>query len=88
MLDCPNCFMEMVLTLKCNLTVEECPRCKGIWLDNCVLKEFQKSENSKYMIIEFGESKDFDMKYNDYSYYKKEFIENGSINDMFDFEFD
>jgi len=78
-LDCPNCYSKLILTLECNLTVEECPQCKGIWLDNSKLNE--SHEKARYTFIEYEDSKDSNMKDSNYYYYKKEFIENGSVKD-------
>ena len=71
-------------TLKCNLTVEECPQCQGIWLDNSKLNE--SHEKARYAFIEYEDSKDSSMKDSNYYYYKKEFIENSSVKDLFDSE--
>lgn len=67
------------------MTVDECPQCKGIWLDNSKLNEFH--QNPSCMFIEYENLKDSNIKNIDYYYYKSEFIENGSVNDLFDFEF-
>lgn len=40
------------------------------------------------MFIEYEDSKDSSMKDSNYYYYKKEFIENGSVMDLFDSEFE
>ena len=56
------CFRPIIYlkTLKCHLTVEECPWCQGIWLDNSKLNE--SHEKARYTIIEYEDSKDSSMK--------------------------
>lgn len=85
LLNCPYCELELILTLKYNMAVEGCPQGKWIWLDNSELKE--SHEKSRYKFMEDRDSKDLNTKDSNYYYYKKECIENGSIDDLFSFEF-
>ena len=85
MLHCPNCVIELIVAFKCNLTVEECPQCKGVWLNPIWSSESR--DGWKHSSKEYRNSNDSNKADNDYYYYKKTFIENGSTNDLFDFEF-
>ncbi len=57
------------------MTGKECLQCKGIWLDNHKIEEFQKNAYSK-------------SNQDSHYYYKKDFIENGSLDDLFGFEYE
>jgi Zn-finger nucleic acid-binding protein len=69
------------------MTVEECPQCKGTWLDNPELGEFQKNEYSKCILTERIMSRYYDNQDRQLRY-KKDFVENGSLDDLFDFEYE
>lgn len=85
----------MILTLRCNIEVDECSKCEGIWLDGHKIKQIQDAKNSNIILMESGilESCNTENINNeetpekDYYYYKVEFTDNGSIDDLFGFEY-
>lgn len=84
----------MSLTLRCSIEVDECSKCEGIWLGGHKIKQIQEFENSNNTLMKPGISESCNTENKseeetpekDY-YYKVEFIENGSIDDLFGFEF-
>ncbi len=85
----------MVLTLKYSMQVDECSQCEGIWLDGHKVRQLQEIENSNIAlvepdILESSNARSINEKETpekDYYYYKVEFTENGSIDNLFGFEF-
>ena len=86
------CISEIKSTFRSFLYAEECPRCKGIWLDASVIKYLKQNASIESKVLESDmplHSNNQDLNKNDntgYYYYKKEFVENGQIDDLFDFE--
>lgn len=85
----------MVLAFKCNLDVEECSQCKGIWIDRSNITKIRHIKNHERLLNRdytsrhwcsdgLKKKENIDL---DYYHYKKEFRENGSIDDIFGFEF-
>ncbi len=44
----------MSLTLRCNMEVDECSQCEGIWLDGHKVRQLQEIENSNNVFMEPG----------------------------------
>jgi Zn-finger nucleic acid-binding protein len=62
----------MILTDRYDVKINQCPSCKGIWLDNVEFK--------KVLIIQ---NKIDDV---DYCFYKRKYKQRGSVDEMFDFD--
>jgi hypothetical protein len=45
LMHCPKCGTKLVTVTQHDVTVEECPSCKGIWLDRGELEILAKREN-------------------------------------------
>ena len=77
------------------MEVGECSWCKGVWLDGHKLKQLQEIQNSNIRLIErgltgsckTGNINEEKISENDYYYYKVDFTENGTIDELFGFEF-
>jgi len=86
------CINEMKLTFKSFFYAQECPRCKGVWLDASVLKYLKKNTYEESIVPESNiplnsDNQDMNKDGNtDYYYYKKQFVDNGQVDDLFDFE--
>lgn len=91
-LKCPHCFSEMVLTLKCNLELDQCLQ-SGVRLQGHMRKHLQILEKFESTAVESNGTGKLDTSNTNnknsekgYFYYKKEFRENGYIDDLFGFE--
>ena len=86
------CISGVKSTFRSFLYAEECPRCKGIWPDASVIKYLKKNATKESKVLESNiplNSNNQDLNKNgntDYYYYKKEFVDNGQVDDLFDFE--
>ena len=92
---CPYCSLDMILTLRCSMEVDECSQCEGIWLDGHKIKQLQGIKNSNNTLMKpdilescnTGNINEEGTPEKDYYYYKVEFTENGYVDDLFGFEF-
>ena len=44
-LSCPNCSTEMTLNNRAGVEIDQCPRCKGVWLDRGELEKVANMQN-------------------------------------------
>src|SRR5690606_10742877 len=51
---CPNCDETLLMTMRQNVEIDYCPKCRGIWLD--------KGELDK--LLEYSETQNTDVSYN------------------------
>lgn len=45
---CPKCEMELVTKTRTGVEIEQCPSCKGIWLDKGELEKLIQREEDFY----------------------------------------
>jgi len=86
-MNCPNCQETLLMTVRNNVEIDYCPKCRGIWLDRGELDKLLSQESSKSTYVKDHES--FKPEYRDQHSYrtghgypkkKKSFLE-----DLFDF---
>ena len=44
-LSCPNCSTSMTLSNRLGVEIDQCPRCKGVWLDRGELEKVANMQN-------------------------------------------
>ena len=44
-LSCPNCSTSMTLKNRLGVEIDQCPRCKGVWLDRGELEKVANMQN-------------------------------------------
>jgi ribosomal protein L37AE/L43A len=49
LMHCPKCATKLVTVTQHDVTVEECPSCKGMWLDRGELETLAKRENEGWV---------------------------------------
>ncbi|MDQ3084214.1 MAG: zf-TFIIB domain-containing protein [Thermoproteota archaeon] len=86
---CPNCFSEMVLTSRFCVELDKCPECEGIWLDCGEIEKItdnNKIGNELHERNQVEKNHDCDGQDKGYYFYKKDYREDASRDEMFDFE--
>ena len=51
---CPKCGARLTTTKHHDVTIEECPDCRGIWLDHGELEELARRESSGWLARYLG----------------------------------
>lgn len=93
-MNCPDCISEMTPISNNCKAVNYCPQCKGMWLGASLIKHLKNDIRSKTTEEELATTAISDLQLiikddgSDYYYYKKEYIQNGKLDDLFDFEYD
>jgi Zn-finger nucleic acid-binding protein len=92
---CLHCISEKILTQKSSFYDKECPICKSVWLEKASAINYSKNENYND-ITEFkaetsqnSDNQDINRDRDgniDYYYYKKKFTNNGTVDDLFDYD--
>lgn len=86
-MNCPNCQETLLMTVRNNVEIDYCPKCRGIWLDRGELDKLLSQEGTKIGYVKDHES--FRPQHSDQHNYrnghgypkkKKSFLE-----DLFDF---
>ncbi len=54
---CPKCGEALTATTHLDVTVEECPRCGGVWLDKGELAEIARRESNGWLARYLGRSR-------------------------------
>jgi len=49
LMQCPKCGTKLATIQHHNVTVEECPSCKGLWLDHGELETLSRRENEGWI---------------------------------------
>lgn len=85
-LSCPNCSTEMTLNNRAGVEIDQCPRCKGVWLDRGELEKVANMQNryedEHYQKYHYGRGHDDD----DDDYYRsRKHKKRGFLGDLFDF---
>jgi uncharacterized protein len=85
-LSCPNCSTEMTLNNRAGVEIDQCPRCKGVWLDRGELEKVANMQNryedEHYQKYHYGRGHDDD----DDDYYRsRKHKKGGFLGDLFDF---
>jgi uncharacterized protein len=85
-LSCPNCSTEMTLNNRAGVEIDQCPRCKGVWLDRGELEKVANMQNryedEHYQKYHYGRGHDDD---NDDYYRSRKHKKGGFLGDLFDF---
>ena len=86
-LSCPNCSTEMTINNRLGVEIDQCPRCKGVWLDRGELEKVANMQNryedEHYKKYHYGRGHDDD---DDDEYYRgRKHKKRGFLGDMFDF---
>lgn len=87
-MNCPNCNEILLMTVRSNVEIDYCPKCRGIWLDKGELDKLleQDVKRSFDQDNEFRNqehrSPDYSQQRNDPRYYKKK---KSFLGDIFDF---
>ena len=86
-LSCPNCTTEMTINNRLGVEIDQCPRCKGVWLDRGELEKVANMQNryedEHYKKYHYGRGHDDD---DDDDYYRsRKHKKRGFLGDMFDF---
>ena len=86
-LSCPNCSTVMTLNNRLGVEIDQCPRCKGVWLDRGELEKVANMQNryedEHYKKYHYGTGHDDD---GDDDYYRgRKHKKGGILGDLFDF---
>ena len=79
----------MVLTSRFCVELDKCPECEGIWLDCGEIEKItdnNKIGNELHERNQVEKNHDCDGQDKDYYFYKKDYREDASRDEMFDFE--
>ena len=83
-LSCPNCSTSMTLSNRLGVEIDQCPRCKGVWLDRGELEKVANMQNryedEHYQKYHYGRGHDYDDYYRSRKHKKR-----GFLGDIFDF---
>lgn len=86
-LRCPNCTTEMMRINKNGVEIDDCPRCRGVWLDRAELEKITSMQNryddEHYQKYHYG--KDY-LDDDDDDYHRRKHKKKSFFGDMFDFD--
>lgn len=85
-LKCPNCSSEMDIRTKYGVEIDNCPRCKGVWLDRGELEKIanmqSRYDDDHYKRYHYDKDHDDDDDY----YQRRKHKKRGFLGDLFDFD--
>lgn len=69
---CPNCSSEMTISNRMGVEIDQCPRCKGVWLDRGEIEKVanmqDRYDDEHYQKYHYGRKYDDD---DDDDYYRR-----------------
>lgn len=86
-LRCPNCSTQMLLSSKNGVEIDNCPRCKGVWLDRGELEKITSLQN-RYdddHFQKYHHGREYNDDDDDY-YYRRKHKKKSFFGDLFDFD--
>lgn len=87
-MNCPNCNVTLLMTVRNNVEIDYCPTCRGVWLDKGELDKLLEQENQRdYNANQRPAYRGHDNDYREHHredprYYKKK---KSFLGDIFDF---
>ena len=80
---CPNCNVPLVMADRSGIEIDQCPECRGVWLDRGELDKIieRSSQNVKNNQAEHYPDRQYGSRDSDYRYKKKK----GLLGELFDF---
>lgn len=85
---CPNCSSALIEMDRYGVEIDQCPRCKGVWLDRGELEKVANMQNryeeDHYNKYHYG--KDHDDDDDDYYYGKRKHKKRGFLGGLFGFD--
>lgn len=83
---CPNCSSQMRISNRMGVEIDQCPSCKGVWLDRGELEKLttiqNKYEDDHFRKYHYGRDHDDDDDY----YRRRKHKKRGFLGDIFDFD--
>nr|WP_188507945.1 zf-TFIIB domain-containing protein [Parapedobacter pyrenivorans] len=46
-MNCPNCNVTLLMTVRSNVEIDYCPQCRGIWLDKGELDKLLEQDDKR-----------------------------------------
>lgn len=46
-MNCPNCNVTLLMTVRNNVEIDYCPQCRGVWLDKGELDKLLEEDNKR-----------------------------------------
>ncbi|KAA2279407.1 zf-TFIIB domain-containing protein [Candidatus Nitrosocosmicus agrestis] len=84
---CPNCSSPMRISNRMGVEIDQCPSCKGVWLDRGELEKMTKIqdryEDEHY--TKYHSGRDYHDDDDDY-YRRRKHKKRGFLGDLFDFD--
>ncbi|MCS7275939.1 MAG: zf-TFIIB domain-containing protein [Dehalococcoidia bacterium] len=89
---CPKCNEQLRVGKRSGVTVDWCPRCRGVWLDRGELEKIIERETEYYSPYEEAYEREYEREYRPTDrppppYYGKPKKKKGFLRELFDFEF-
>lgn len=81
---CPNCSSQMRISSRMGVEIDQCPSCKGVWLDRGELEKLTRIQE-RYEDDHFRNCHD-GMDYDDDYYHRRKLKKKGFLGDLFDFD--